>query len=181
MFSTAHQLFHIAELRGQPAAISSPQITYVRFLFVLRTLSRNAGTHRQGGGQAKLTAPRGLPGRSPIPVLTGPCVAELRNSKEILCIRHGMAVSENCANGQPPPLAASCGLQRLPALYIGSQRIWTVSMVPPTLQWLPVDSHGFLWLPKSSNGFQWGQIYAHGFHWKPANVNCFPWLSMAFL
>ena len=42
----------------------------------------------------KLIAPKGLPRRSPTLVLTGPCAAELRRSKEIRCIRHGMAVSD---------------------------------------------------------------------------------------
>ena len=42
----------------------------------------------------KLTAPEGVPGRSPTLVLTRPCAASLRRSEEIPCIRHGMAVSE---------------------------------------------------------------------------------------
>ena len=41
----------------------------------------------------KLTAHSRLAGRSPTPVLTGPCVAQLRRSEEIQCIRRGMAVS----------------------------------------------------------------------------------------
>ena len=41
----------------------------------------------------KLAAPWGLPGRSPTPVLTGPCAAYFRRSEEIRCIRRGMAAS----------------------------------------------------------------------------------------
>ena len=58
----------------------------------------------------KLTAPSGLPRRSPTPVLTGPCAAQLRRSEEIRCIRHGMAVSARNPVGssnQMPAAAAS--------------------------------------------------------------------------
>ena len=53
------------------------------------------GRKRAKEAPQKLTTPRGLPGRSPTPVLTGPCAAELRRSKEIRCIRRGMAVSDS--------------------------------------------------------------------------------------
>ena len=50
---------------------------------------------RKSRNMKKLTASEGLPRRSPTPVLTGPCAAQLRRSEEIRCIRHGMAVSGN--------------------------------------------------------------------------------------
>ena len=39
-------------------------------------------------------APGGLPGRSPAPVLTGPCAAYLRRSEEIRCILRATAASD---------------------------------------------------------------------------------------
>ena len=43
----------------------------------------------------RLTAPQGLPRRSPTLVLTRPCAASLRRTEGIRCIRRGMAVSDS--------------------------------------------------------------------------------------
>ena len=54
---------------------------------------RRTGRGKEANGN-RLAAPWGLPGRSPTPVLTGPCAASLRRSEEIRCSRRGMAASD---------------------------------------------------------------------------------------
>ena len=64
----------------------------------LRTFHKTCGTKKTDTRirrkQQMLTAPWGLPKRSPTLVLIGPCATYLRSSEEIRCIGRGMAVSE---------------------------------------------------------------------------------------